>query len=788
MRRLAVLLLLAGGVPSCLAAKRVTVEQLEQLLATAHGQPDAKVAQLLSDLELTERLNTATRSRLESDLPGPQSQRSLTVLTDVSAFLAPPAAEIPATAAPSLAEQRQMMALTVQYVEKTITRLPNFLATRETVRFENTPQGHRAGTSLIPYQQLHAAGRSTDTVLYRDGREVVDSGAARGKKSEPAAQGLNTWGVFGPILSAMLVDAAQGKMGWSHWEQGDTGPQAVFRYSIPKEKSHYQVKFCCVPGNSGNRVFQEYSGYHGVIAVDPVNGAVLRLTLQADLKSADPIVRSDLLVEYGPVEIAGKTYLCPVKSISILVSPPLDSNGLVTANNSDPFLDKESQTTSEHLQTWLNDVVFEQYHVFRSDARLLAGNDEAPAMTPSGSGIESTLSPEAMRGKSGNAEPTAAADKQLPAVQPSSPAVSPERNSAASAPASPEPRPPAPGLPASEITVAAATELPDSLPSASPDVAFSLRVNARLVDIGVVAYDKKGHSLTDLKPEDFEIFDDGRKQAVRFFTRTTDAPKQVSADAPAGSSSQPQPAYSNRRAAMATGFATRGTESNTTVLLIDASKLASSDLTNARRQMLSFLQRLPANEQVALYILQANGFQVLQERTVDHALLAARLTQWTPSVRDTARSQAEESRNRQQMDTVQSAADLQSVNGNMASGPDTAATVDPQLRDEGNNSGRDALAMLVNVARHLAAIPGHKSLVWVTSDNVLVDWTDKAVSSDKGPKHIEGLVLSAQEALNEAHISVYPLDASQLETMAIDPSLKNSNVEVSPGATAGPQP
>src|SRR5271163_3911042 len=100
MRRLAVLLLLAGGVPSCLAAKRVTVEQLEQLLATAHGQPDAKVAQLLSDVELTERLNMATRSRLESDLPGPQSQQSLTVLTDISAFLAPPAAEIPATAAP----------------------------------------------------------------------------------------------------------------------------------------------------------------------------------------------------------------------------------------------------------------------------------------------------------------------------------------------------------------------------------------------------------------------------------------------------------------------------------------------------------------------------------------------------------------------------------------------------------------------------------------------------------------------------------------------------------------
>ena len=43
------------------------------------------------------------------------------------------------------------------------------------------------------------------------------------------------------------------------------------------------------------------------------------------------------------------------------------------------------------------------------------------------------------------------------------------------------------------------------------------RINARLVDVNVVALDKKGHPITGLKPEDFEVYDNGVKQKVRSF-------------------------------------------------------------------------------------------------------------------------------------------------------------------------------------------------------------------------------------------------------------------------------
>jgi hypothetical protein len=366
MRTSAFVLALFGIALPAFALKSITVAELQQTLLADRGKPDADVAQQLSDFELTERLSTTTLTRLESNSPGTRTSQELKILADQSAFLSLPAAEIPPIPAPDVAAQRKMMGLVVNYLSKTIRQLPNFYATRVTTHFEETPQT-QTEWGAIPYRPLHETNTFNVTVLYRDGQEVVDAGKDKPAASKQQGKGLSDWGVFGPILSTVFLDAAKSNLSWSHWEQTPTGTQAVFHYAVPLENSHYRVNYCCVLNPGGDpgdpmKPFDRIVGYRGEIAVDPHEGSILRLTIEADLRPTDPISRAALMVEYGPVEIGGQRYICATRSVAL-------STALLVGRVLD-----DGQVTPGPPQKLLNDVAFEQYHLFRSDTRILTGD------------------------------------------------------------------------------------------------------------------------------------------------------------------------------------------------------------------------------------------------------------------------------------------------------------------------------------------------------------------------------------------------------------------------------
>ena len=168
----------------------------------------------------------------------------------------------------------------------------------------------------------------------------------------------------------VLNDAAKGSVTWSHWEQGASGVIAVFRFEVSEQASHYLVGFSSVEAGD-----QHDPAYHGEIAIKPADGSIMRLTVVAEMKLGDPIEIADLLVDYGPVEIGGITYICPVKSVALslvrMVVQELDfSTGAVLRNSLGP------------RRSYLNEALFTQYHLFRAETRILAGNGEEPGSVP----------------------------------------------------------------------------------------------------------------------------------------------------------------------------------------------------------------------------------------------------------------------------------------------------------------------------------------------------------------------------------------------------------------------
>jgi hypothetical protein len=391
MKRLTSFALVVGMASPAFPANSVRQDKVDQLLVHARDKSDAKVAKQLFNLEMTQemtqRVSSATYARWEAELPGPKSRQALVALVDASAFLPLPPGDVPAIPALDRAAQDSLLSRTRNYVANTIPKLPNFFATRDAIDFSDEIENVESLTLVnYQYRQLHPIGTSSDKVYFREGKEVVDGNST--KQVSFAGKALATQGIFGEAMELILVDVLPGGPIWSHWEGSADAPLAVFRYAVPSESSHYAVAVPGVPRDS-----QTSDAYHGEITIDPSNGTVVRLTLVAELSRDSRVLKGDVMVEYGPVEIGGINCTCPVKSASLTVQRPTTS-GTRYKLSPDAAKAGSPQTKTNAVQassdsaneappvTKVSDARFSNYHQFRSDIRILTGDNVKPNPNP----------------------------------------------------------------------------------------------------------------------------------------------------------------------------------------------------------------------------------------------------------------------------------------------------------------------------------------------------------------------------------------------------------------------
>ena len=761
-----------------MAEKSLSIEQMEETLLKLHGKPDGKVAGELEGLQLTERVSPARLERWEADFPGKRTREELMKLADLTAFLNPPASDVLRDPAPDRETEERMLVMAVDYVRLTTARLPDFYATRETTHFENSisrsadydyapstgrevhsqlgsslPVASPGMTKTTELWGLHGAGEISIKVTYRDGHEVLDEETGKRANEEESALGLTSSGEFGPILSAVITDVAHTGVAWARWEQGNGEPAAVFRYAVPANQSHFRLDVS-VEGKQQAL----FPAYHGEIKIDPATGEILRLSEVADPAGPNAPMGAAIAVDYAPVNIGNKSYVCPVKGVAFsMVRVPT------------PGVTDASQFP---VRTNLNDIEFTNYHEFGSEVRILANaspggeNGAAPANGASDAGTSASPST-----ASAPAEPEAPASTGAAAESASSTAppateqaaATPAANSATTPEEATKPAEPAPAAESAETASAAgsnapATNTPTEASAAAPVPTGALpgvptlKVNSRLVIVDVVVR-KDDHPVPGLKQDDFVVYEDGVPQTIHDFTPHF----ADEAAAPASTASAPPPPLPPDTR---TNLPIANETDSITVLLLDGVNTAPADVAYVRREMIKFLKTQPPGQTMAVFAL-GHRLQLLQGFTTDTSELMAKLEKANATSPASLLPTEDQTFQERQELTDQVASGVSSIDvantQNFMSNADASQT---QMR---MNVTIDAMQEL---SRYLAGMQGRKNLIWFSGSFPLqffavVDTVGNGggiTPTIQATGSFEKELKETADMLVAARVAVYPVD------------------------------
>jgi VWFA-related protein len=160
-------------------------------------------------------------------------------------------------------------------------------------------------------------------------------------------------------------------------------------------------------------------------------------------------------------------------------------------------------------------------------------------------------------------------------------------------------------------TIVSAQQAPADVPS------MTIRANTRLVTVDVVVTDKKGQPVTGLKPEDFTIEENGKKQKVTIFVPPGVVNQSATEPLPPGLLSN-RPEYVSPTGPL-------------TVLILDVANSPFKDQAYARSQMLKYVAEHAQTGQPMAILALTTQLQVLQQFTSDPNVLLAAIRKFKPS-------------------------------------------------------------------------------------------------------------------------------------------------------------
>jgi VWFA-related protein len=259
-------------------------------------------------------------------------------------------------------------------------------------------------------------------------------------------------------------------------------------------------------------------------------------------------------------------------------------------------------------------------------------------------------------------------------------------------------------------------------PASSPDITFKSQVNLVVVDVVVTG--NNNQPAKGLSQQDFEILEDKKPQQVRSFEIHEE---------------QPIASQTAKLAHNTFSNAVPSEPGTINIILLDQLHTQTADQEFGREELLKYLKQKPADVRCAIYVLGANGLQMLQGITADNVRLIA---------------------------AVSSKAALPKL---PAFGGPAFAVRNASLI---NDSSSPLMAM-ADIANSFQNVPGRKNLLWLSGefeaapvpreDDVMLPskftgWQTVNLSSENQVLHL------ASGRLTLGRIAVYPIDLTGLTT------------------------
>ena len=248
------------------------------------------------------------------------------------------------------------------------------------------------------------------------------------------------------------------------------------------------------------------------------------------------------------------------------------------------------------------------------------------------------------------------------------------------------------------------------------------RTRTRVVEVSLQATRADGSPVEDLTPRELRLFDNNREEAITTFERVSAS----AADSSRTGKTEPPGRRANRLS----------------VLLLDALNTDWSDQIYARRAAARVLDRIPASERIAIFVL-GDGLRLVHDFSSDSASLKALVQFLSGAVP------------RDQLDSAGNPFAAEFSYSDLGRPKESAQFAALRQRQR----ILETLEALTAIAHLVKSAPGQKNLLWLSAGFPL------RVNGPRGALDTESFHNEAAQTtreLNAANLTIYPIDARGL--------------------------